>query len=229
MANMNHCQACRRPYFLHEAACPFCGVQAPGGRVGRYVRRAKVGGLMLFTALTTAACYGSPPPPGTIPRNLKPSAEQPLTKMPTTVGTAYLFVTPKGKAKSGRTLTLEKAVLEGSALNFRTPGNPETPPQALPISEFYVNIEATDASAFNAPGKNEAFQPLPVEKMKFFTMSAPYTDEKGRTVFLEVNVPDGTGAQGTLQLSRLDDEAVGGVLRIDYADTTVELYFLAAR
>lgn len=226
MANMNHCRACRRPYFLHEAACPFCGVQAPGGRMGRYVRRAKVGGLMLFTALTTAACYGSPPPPGTIPRNLKPAAEQPLAKMPTRPGTAYLFVTPKGKAKTGATLQLEKALLEGTALKVNTAPLPDS---ALPVSEFFMSIEAAEVAAFQAPGKNEAFQPLPVEKMKLLQMAVPYADEKGRTVNLEVSVPGSTGAQGVLQLSRLDDDAVGGVLRIDYADTTVELYFLAAR
>lgn len=226
MANMNHCRACQRPYYLHEDACPFCGVAAPGGRAGRYVRRAKVGGLMLFTALTTAACYGAPPPPGALPKNSKPGVEQPLTKMPTTPGTAYLFVTAKGKPRQGSTLQLAAAVLADGTLTIKEGA---TGGGLVPADPLSITIEAADAAAFEPPAKNEAYQPLPVEKMKRLELSAAYTTDLGRKAILEVKLPGASGVEGLLQLSQLQDDSVGGVLRIDYADTLIELYFLAAR
>lgn len=226
MANMNHCQACRQHYYLHERACPHCGTAAPGGRVGRYVRRAKLGGLMLFTALTTTACYGAPPPPGTQPKGKGTVIEQPLSKVPTTAGTAYVFVTPKGVGKQGSTLTLATAVLEGGVLSFKegAPGGGAVTDTALSIV-----IEAADPQAFQPPAKDAAFPALPVEKMKRLEVSAKYTNAQGRKVNAEVKSPTEAGIQGTLQLSQMDSVSVGGVLQVDKADMLIEVYFLAAR
>ena len=228
MANLNHCAACRQHYFLHEHACPHCGAAAPGGRLGRYVRRARVGGLMLFTALTTTACYGSPSYVGSLPARTKPSVEQPLPKVPTAIGTAYVFVTPKGKAKQQATIRLDKAVLEGTALTLHEAA-PEAGASMPLIRVATLLIEAADAKAFQAPAKDEAFQALPIAQMKKLEVAGSYVDEKGRQATVEVKLPGATAAQGGLQLSRLDEGAIAGVLRVDYADTLIEVYFLAAR
>lgn len=55
---MYTCAHCRRPFFLHESACPFCGAGAPAGRVARRALNA-VGGVV--SAMVLMACYGAPP------------------------------------------------------------------------------------------------------------------------------------------------------------------------
>ena len=235
MANMNHCPACRQHFLLHEHLCPHCGAAAPGGRMGRYVRQARMGGLMLFTALTTTACYGSPPMPGTLPRVPRTPIEQPLPKLPTTIGTAYVFVTPKGQAKQAITLKLAAATLEGTAFTLTeasaggAAAGGETSGGEAAGPPFTVSIEAAEASAFVAPAKDEPFLALPVEKMRRLSLSGTYQDAKGRQATVAVALPGATAAQGNLQLSRLEDDVVAGVLRVDYADTLIEVYFLAAR
>lgn len=44
-----------------------------------------------------------------------------------------------------------------------------------------------------------------------------------------MKLPGAGGVEGLLQLSQLQADSVGGVLRIDHAGTLIELYFLAAR
>lgn len=56
------CTTCQRHYQDQEPSCPFCATaSAPGSP--RLSKRLALGGLMLLTAATATACYGTPPVP----------------------------------------------------------------------------------------------------------------------------------------------------------------------
>jgi rRNA maturation protein Nop10 len=215
---MNHCTSCRKHFFLTDARCPHCGTEAAGGPAARFVRQAKMGGLMLFTALTTTACYGTPALVEGPNRPLPPSVEEPKERVPTTLGTAFLYARDAGGAADPRTVRLMTASIEGAVLKL----------SSTLANGVTLTIEADTAAAFQpVQGVREA---LPVEKMKRLEIDAAFTRGTS-SEYTHVNFkgPGGAALKGTLQLSRLDETAIGGTLIVSEGDKQVTLYFLAGR
>lgn len=210
MAQMTHCSGCQKHYFRHEAACPHCGAAGRSGPVRAFVRQAKMGGLMLFTALTTTACYGTPAmiegPGGVMP----PGYEQPEPKVPATPGVAYAFLQPKEGETAQRTLKLKDAELTGAMLTIGSADG-----------RLKVTIEVIDAAALRpADGVQES---IPLSAMKALTVEATVDGER-----LAIQAP-GEVSAGYLQIARLDDETIGGTLRLEKDGQVFDLYFLAGR
>jgi hypothetical protein len=214
---MNHCTSCRKHFFLTDARCPHCGTEATGGPAARFVRQAKMGGLMLFTALTTTACYGTPALVQN-PNTLPPGVEEPKERVPSTIGTAFMFVRDTGGVSARETLRLKAASIQGAVLTLRS----------ATAAGVMVVIEADSAAAFEpVQGVREA---LPVEKMKRLEVEAGYgSGTGGERTLVTLKGPGGASLKGTLQLSRLDEAAIGGTLIVSEGDKQVTLYFLAAR
>ncbi|MNS40735.1 hypothetical protein D3C72_730620 [compost metagenome] len=214
---MNHCPSCRKHFFLTDARCPHCGTEAAGGPAARFVRQAKMGGLLLFTALTTTACYGTPALVQN-PNTLPPGIEEPKERVPVTIGTAFVFVRDTGGISAKETLKMQAATIDGAVLTLRSVTDPS----------FKVVIEADSAAAFQpVQGVREA---LPVEKMKRLEVEAGYASGTGgERTLVTFKGPGGANLKGTLQLSRLDDIAIGGTLIVGEGDKQVTLYFLAER
>lgn len=231
MRKMTHCAGCRQHFFASEARCPHCGASAPAGPFTRMARSMRAGGLMVFTALTTTACYGVPSP-GMLDAPLpgQPGYEQPLPQVPSSRNRAHVFVTPRGGVKSAQTAHSVWARIEGNKLQLTS--------ERGAGYGFDVMIEAPDASAFaSAPGVRE---PLTVQQMTALSAEVSYYDVAGlassapepdpaRYKSITLRLPAATAAQGNLQLSRVDDETVGGVLRAEIDGTLIEIYFLAGR
>lgn len=214
---MNHCTACQKHFFLHENACPHCGAAIAGGRMSRFVRQARMGGLMLFTALTTTACYGSPAVVNVPDGNGGMTNQEPLEKKaPTELNIGYVFVTPKaGERESGQTVRLNKAVVTGNTLTLSSD------------SDFKLVIEASSAEAFAVkPGVREA---LNVEQMTQLEAEASYYTASGAKRLVTIRVPGSAAVSGVLQLSRLDEKAVGGTLLLNADGQSLQVYFLAER
>lgn len=215
---MNHCTACQKHFFLHENACPHCGEAISGGRMSRFVRQARMGGLMLFTALATTACYGSPAVvnyPGNSPGMTN---QEPLEKKaPTELNIAYVFVTPKaGDREYGQAVRLNKAVVTGNTLTLSGNGN-----------DLKLVIEAASADAFAVkPGVRDA---LNVEQMTKLEAEASYLNANGVRPLVTIKAPGGAAVTGVLQLSRLDDKTIGGTLLLNADGQSLQLYFLAER
>jgi hypothetical protein len=76
---MRPCTACRRHVQDEETACPFCGTDLPiGSGRPRLMKRLALGGVMLVTAATATACYGTPPlPEGLLQPSPLPSGQLP--------------------------------------------------------------------------------------------------------------------------------------------------------
>ncbi|MFN3431609.1 MAG: hypothetical protein ACK46X_16855 [Candidatus Sericytochromatia bacterium] len=214
---MNHCTSCRKHFFLTDARCPHCGTEAAGGPAARFVRQAKMGGLLLFTALTTTACYGTPALVEN-PNRMPPGIEEPKERVPSTIGTAYMFVRDAGGVSSKQTLRMRSASIEGAVLSL----------SSIDADGVKVTIEADSAAAFQpVQGVREA---LPVEKMKNLLIEASYpSGTGGERTLVTLKGPGGANLKGTLQLSRLDDVAIGGTLIVGEGDKQVTLYFLAER
>lgn len=216
---MNHCTTCQKHFFLTEQQCPHCGAAVSGGRLSRFVRQARMGGLMLFTALTTTACYGSPAlmdPPNAPsgPLNAEPREK----KQPTELGVGYLFITPKaGERERGQTLRLEKAKIEGAKLVV-----------ASTDGYFKLVVEAPDAAAFaELTGVREA---LNVDQVKMLELEGSFpSGSGGERTLVTMGAPGTPGLTGVLQLSRVDASSIGGTLLLSANGQTVQLYFLAAR
>lgn len=209
MAQMSPCNQCQRLYFAREAFCPHCGATAVASPVSRFVRQAKMSGLMLFTALTTTACYGTPQmvvePPGQVP----PGQEQPLTQVPAAIGKAYVFLTGQNGYKIyQRTVEVGTAAVEPRKLAFGS-GRWLT-----------VNMEANADAFVPVEGTREA---LPLESLKSLVVTVD-DGVKTRTFSLAEE-----GLDGSVQISRVDKDAVGGVLRLEQNGELVEIYFLAPR
>ena len=69
-----------------------------------------------------------------------------------------------------------------------------------------------------------------VEKMKRLEVEAGYpSGTGGERTLVTFKGPSGANLKGTLQLSRLDEFAIGGTLIVSEGDRQVTLYFLAAR
>lgn len=209
MAQMSPCSQCQRLYFAREAHCPHCGALAVASPVGRFVRQAKMSGLMLFTALTTTACYGTPQmvvePPGKVP----PGQEQPLTRVPASVGKAYVFLTGQNGSKIyQRTVEVGTAAVEPRKLAFGS-GRWLT-----------VNIEASADVFVPVEGAREA---IPLESLKGLVVKV---DDGVKTRTFS---PAEESLKGTLQIARVDDGAIGGVLRLEQNGELLEVYFLAPR
>lgn len=214
---MNHCTACQKHFFLHENACPHCGEAIAGGRMSRFVRQARMGGLMLFTALTTTACYGSPAVVNYPGNNPGMTNQEPLEKKaPTELNIAYVFVTPKaGERESGQTVRLNKAVITGNTLTLTSDG------------DVKLVIEASSADAFTVkPGVRDA---LNVEQMTKLEAEASYLTASGARRLVTIKSPGSAAVSGVLQLSRLDDKTVGGTLLLNADGQSLQLYFLAER
>lgn len=206
------CTACQRPHRADEAACPFCGqAVAKAGLVGDLVRTAKVGGLLAFTAVATAACYGAPPMPGTQPPpGLQASSQPPSEVVPSKAGTAFRFVTPKGGTKDGGTYALEKATLVDGTLEL-------TGKNLDASDKFYVKIQAT-AADFEA--KDRVFQAIDLEKVAGFEILWGRSGKGTK----------GTEAiKGTFQIKDVTDTEVSGTLLCEVDGTTIAIYFRAAR
>ena len=216
---MNHCSSCQKHFFLTENQCPHCGASVSGGRMSRFVRQARMGGLMLFTALTTTACYGSPAlmdPPNVVPG--PGSAEPKEKKQPGEVGVGYLFITPKaGQREVGQTLRLDKAQIDGAKLILRSTDG-----------QFKLAVEAPSAEAFaEAPGVRES---LNLDQMKMLEVEGSFVSGPGgERTLVTMGAPGTPGLTGVLQLSRVEATSVGGTLLLSGNGQTLQLYFLAAR
>lgn len=213
MAKMSACLTCHQHYFRSEAACPHCGALTPAANpVAGLAHRARMGGLMLFTALTTTACYGTPAPPGALPPNSKVAVEEPLPRLPVT-GKANLFLTPKGEAPEKRVVTIESVTLVGNKLTLKGNG-------------VDVQIEAVDDTVFKSfTGVKEA---LPVEKMKGLWATVTSTAPGKANTMYTFAAPGEKAPFGTLQLASFEDNDVAGHLKLEVDGTVMELYFRAA-
>ena len=206
------CPACQRPHRADEAACPFCGVAAAKpGRLDELVRTAKVGGLLAFTAVATAACYGSPPMPGGQPLPMASATLAPPGEVvPPKAGSASRFVTPKGGKKAGTTVKLAKAELIDGMLVL-TAEKPDT------ADKFYVKVQA-EAKDFEVA--NGVYKAIDLETVKAFEILWG-KDGKGTKGIEPV--------KGTLQLKDVSATAISGTVLCEVDGTTIALYFNAAR
>lgn len=213
---MNHCTACRKHFFLTESRCPHCGQEAAGGPVSRFVRQAQMGGLLLFTALTTTACYGTPvmnqlpvDDPGTVIQVPKDKA------LPGQVGTAFLYITPKGGAEVNQGLHLGKATIVGTKLTLRSVDN-----------RHVITIEVPSADTFKVgSGVRDA---VDVSQMKSLSVVTGYT-ANGDTVPVSWSFPGQTPITGVLQIAQVSETAIAGTLLLENNGQSVQLYFNAAR
>lgn len=215
---MNHCTECQKHFFLHENACPHCGAAIAGGRMSRFVRQARMGGLMLFTALTTTACYGSPAVVNVPDGNGGMTNQEPLEKKaPTELSRAYQFVTPTQYAReSGRSFRLDKAIVSGNTLTLTGDGG-----------QFKLVVEAASAEAFAAKaGVRDAIN---VEQMVKLEAEGSYFDLNGNPRVITMKAPGSPAVTGVLQLSRVDATAIGGTLLLNADGRSYQLYFLAER
>lgn len=213
---MNHCTACKKHFFLTENLCPHCGQEAAGGPVSRFVRQAQMGGLLLFTALTTTACYGTPVM-NQLPVNGPSTAvEVPKDKqLPTTNGTAYLYITPKDGAEVNQGLTLARATIEGTKLTLRSADN-----------RHVVTIEVPSADAFKVgSGVRDA---VDVSQMKSLSVITAYM-ANGQTMPISWSYPGQTPVSGVLQIAQVSDATISGTLLLNSNGQSVQLYFNAAR
>jgi hypothetical protein len=186
--------------------------------MSRFVRQARMGGLMLFTALTTTACYGSPAVVNVPERNGGLTNQEPLEKKaPTELNRAYQFVTPTQYAReSGRSFQLEKAVITGNTLTLTGDGG-----------QFKLIVEVASAEAFAAKaGVREAIN---VEQMVKLEAEGSYFDLNGNPRLITMKAPGSPAVTGVLQLSRVDETAIGGTLLLNSDNRSYQLYFLAAR
>lgn len=213
MAKMSACLSCQQHYFRNEAACPHCGSLTPAANpIAGLAHRVRMGGLMLFTALTTTACYGTPAPPGVAPGGTRTTVEEPKPQVPPTAGKANLFITPKDEAQEKRVVTIDSVTLKGNMLVIK--GNGLT-----------LEIEAKDDTVFKSFEGIKA--PLNVEDMKVLTANVSSTAPGKATSMYTFDSRSDTALKGTLQLSSFEQENVGGTLRIENERATMELYFHA--
>lgn len=215
---MNHCTECQKHFFLHENACPHCGAALAGGRMSRFVRQARMGGLMLFTALTTTACYGSPAVVNVPHGDGGVTNQEPIEKKaPTELNRAYQFVTPTQYAReSGRSFQLDKAVITGNTLTLTGDGG-----------QFKLIVEVASPEAFAAKaGVRDAIN---VEQMVKLEAEGSYFDLNGNPRLITMKAPGSPAVTGVLQLSRVDETAIGGTLLLNADNRSYQLYFLAAR
>lgn len=213
MAKMSACLSCKQHYFRNEAACPHCGALTPAANpVAGLAHRARMGGLMLFTALTTTACYGTPMPQGALPPNGGAAIERPLPRVPSTPGTANLFVTPKGEAQGSRVVTLESVTLVGNKLTLKGNG-------------VDIQIEAQDDTVFKSFEGIKAA--LPVEQMKGLWATVSHGAEGRANTQYTFAAPGEKAAIGVLQLSSFETDDVAGFLKLESEGVTMELYFRA--
>lgn len=208
MRPMSFCPTCQQHHYQDEAACPRC-LGVPASRPSEIARRLKMGGLLVFTALTTTACYGAPPPAfipvgGSI-------FQGPSEKVPTKSGTAYLYVTRKGESAVQSNLSLETATFDGTKLGFKS---------SNAARELEVSLEAADATAFAIQAGARAA--LPLEKLKSFSLSTILSG--GSPV--NVTLPGKEAITGNLQIDNVTDTTIGGVLTLDMDGVTVRCYFL---
>jgi hypothetical protein len=212
MAKMSACLQCQQHYFRNEAACPHCGASTPAANpLAGMSKRVRMGGLMLFTALTTTACYGVPAPVGPQGPTKAPTA---VERVPTQVNRGNLFVTPKGGTRTSRVVTLESAILNGNRINIKGNG-------------LDILIEAMDDTVFKPfTGVKEA---LPVEKMKnlWVTVSDQQVGSPSQTYTFAA--PGDKAPMGSLQLSNFDETNVSGHLKLEVDGTLMELYFSVQR
>lgn len=224
MRSMTPYSACAQHHFATESRCPHCGAAARPGLAARVVRQAKMSGVMLFTALTTTACYGVPaamdvPLPG------QPGYEQPLPRVPAETNTAYVFATPAGSAKAEQTARGVWARVDGDRLTVSSVRGDGF--------GFEFSLQAPSAEAFAA--LQGVRQPLDVAEMKALTAVVNYNDPPLPSSTppspkrLTLELAGAKAAQGSLQLSRVDESAMGGVLRVEIDGTLLEIYFLAGR
>lgn len=217
------CAACQRPHRADERACPFCQALTPKSPFGSdLVRTVKVGGLLAFTAVATAACYGAPMPPGSTPP-VRPSASASAgameEKVPTATGTATRFVTPKGGKQAGEKIKLAKALLADSQLVL-------APASAAPTNLFSLKVTAESMAAFEATGGVYKAIDLETAKDVEIAWGTPGATDpaKGGTATKATNK-----IKGTLQLANVTATAISGTLLAEVDGTTVAIYFNAAR
>jgi hypothetical protein len=213
---MNQCSACQQHFYARESACPHCQAPAPANPVRRWADHVRKSGILLFAALTTTACYGTPPYPGVMPKPL-PGTEQPLKRVPTTLNTAYFFVSGSGSLVQ-TTLQLQGAVLSGNHLELHGSG----------ASAFNFVAQAKAQDAFTQKGN--IFDAVQVSDLDSLTLDAyDPTQEAGTPAMYQVRVPGDDDVTGTVQLSSVDDKSVAGTLLIQKGQMVIEVYFWAAR
>ena len=212
MAEFVACTACQRPFKAGEATCPFCRTAAPcakrqGSRVWQGV---KVGGLMAFTAATTAACYGAPPPPGSFsgPRAV-PTIEAPRKQVPQALNHSFVFVTPTGGKEAAATVLVGARSVADTQLALSGPTK----------DEFDFAITVAQASDLKEQA-DKTFKPIDLATAKSVSLTVKGADGKP----LVLATP-GKAFKGTLQLSRNDAEGVAGTLLAEVDGTAIAVYF----
>jgi hypothetical protein len=214
---MNHCTTCKKHFFLTESRCPHCGTEAAGGPMARFVRQARMGGLLLFTALTTTACYGTPAMNQLPVKNPGTVIEVPKDKaLPVKVGTAYLYITPISSAEESQGLALSTATIDGAKLTLRSADN-----------RHVITLEVPSADTFKpGPGVRDA---VDVSQMKSLSVMTAYAKDDGLIVPVNWSFPGQQPVTGVLQIAQVSETAISGTLLLNNNGESVQLYFNAAR
>ena len=215
---MNHCASCQKHFFLTATTCPHCGAEAEIGPVSRFVRQARMGGLMLFTALTTTACYGTPAMMAPDAPLRTPGTAEPIDKhVPQAAGNAFVFITPKGQTTEAKeTVPLGLATVSGAILILQSRDG-----------KHRVMVEAPTEDAFKAgTGVREA---VDVSQMKALEVHSSFpSGTGGERTNLDWVLPGDTPITGVLQLAKVTEEAISGTLLLQSNGQSVQIYFNAA-
>lgn len=209
------CQVCNRHYRVTETSCPHC---AAGPML---IRNLKMGTLMAFTAATTAACYGSVPPPGSLP-NARPTnvpvLDQPAERVPANINTAYYFITPTDGGGTGKdVLPMTRATIVDKRLTLASSRN-----------DFIATIELPD------PNVLSTFTTITLDNVRFLYVKGQYFQEKdggpaGDFVDLIMALPGEEKIQGTLEMQPAGAKVLLGKLTLTSPKGKIVLYFNVER
>jgi hypothetical protein len=218
MHQLIRCTACDRHMKPSETSCPHCQAKVPTYRGARLVRQAKIGALLAFTAATTAACYGGPPPYTPVPRHPPAASATPGMEVPTTGGTAYIFVTPTNGLTGNDTLLLNKVTIDGARISLTGINDPVD-----------ITIELPTADAL------QQTTPVTADKLKLLFVRARYFQQSaggnaaGEYKDLILTQPGGETVTGTVQILSLDDTHIAGKFDFTNDKGRVQMYFNALR
>jgi hypothetical protein len=216
MRQLTPCSHCGRHY-RNEAACPHCGKETGLDRAIMF-RNLKMGALMAFTAATTAACYGSPPLPSSLPRpTAVPTSTATATEsIPTKLGSGNYFVTPTGAPGTGKDiLTMAKVKVDGAKLTI-----------ASATSDFTATLELPSADKLVAGATFE------LKDLKAFSADAAYLQAgESPLVYhhLKPTLPGNDGVTGSVTIADLTPSTISGTLTFQTSEGKVALYFYCER
>jgi hypothetical protein len=217
MLQLIRCHACDRHIKPAETACPHCHAKVPTYRGARLVRQAKIGVLLAFTAATTAACYGGPPL-RPITHGVTSPSPTPGQKVPTTPGTATIFVTPTNGLTGSDTLQLNPAAVDGARISLTAINDPVD-----------ITLELPSADALQQTAT------LTADKLKLLFVRARYFQQSadgnaaGEYKDLTMTQPGGQPVTGTIQILSADASGVTGVIDLTNDKGRVQVYFNAVR